>query len=132
MKFKLTYGTISLFSPALLEINRPFNSFLFISLYIYVYLLYKETTRPPRSNKNGQDGCMGENRDMVPYRQYEFHIYIYRLWSFHGSLFDQVETGISVCVCATVYECHQLALEQNPWPYLGNWSVSVRIPQILS
>ena len=59
-------------------------------------------------------------------------IYIYRLWSFHGSLFDQVETGISVCVCATVYECHQLALEQNPWPYLGNWSVSVRIPQILS
>ena len=36
-----------------------------------------------------------------------------------------IETGI--CVCATEYEFHQLALEQNPWPYHGNWRVSVRI-----
>ena len=39
-----------------------------------------------------------------------------------------IETGI--CVCATEYECNQLALEQNPWPYHGNWRVSVVISQI--
>ena len=33
-----------------------------------------------------------------------------------------VDTGI--CVSATEYKCHQLALEQNPWPYHGNVRVS--------
>ena len=42
---------------------------------------------------------MGENRDIVPYCQYEFNWY--RLWSFHGSLWDQVDSLIETgSVCA--------------------------------
>ena len=36
-----------------------------------------------------------------------------------------------LCVCHG-FDCHELALEQNLWPYHGNRHVYVRIPQILS
>ena len=58
--------------------------YLFTYIFIYIYLLYTETTRPPRSNESGllNSRRAGENRDIVPYLQYEFHSQNFRCgWS---------------------------------------------------
>ena len=91
-------------------------TYIFIDIYFVIYrcLFIYYIGRPPdlleatKMVYSIQDGCMGENRDIVPYRQYQFHSYIG-----YGHFMDPCETRLarslrrgSVCVCATEYECH--------------------------
>ena len=48
-------------------------TYLFIYIYLFIHLLYR-LRRPPRSNESGllNSRRAGENRDIVPDRQYEF------------------------------------------------------------
>ena len=68
-------------------------TYIFIDIYlfryikIFIYLLYTETTRPPRSNENGllnSKWVHGREQgySAIPSIWISF-IYIYRLWSFH-------------------------------------------------